>query len=75
MNGGAPVLEIRIQGRGGQGAQVACQMLAAAFFRSGRWVQAFAAYGGERRGAPVAASLRVDEFTGSEFLRARRGPP
>ena len=52
-------LEITIHGRGGQGAQVACQILAEAFFRSGRWVQAFASYGGERRGAPVRASLRV----------------
>jgi pyruvate ferredoxin oxidoreductase gamma subunit len=55
------MLEICIQGRGGQGAQVACQILAAAFFRAGAWVQAFAAYGGERRGAPVTASLRVDD--------------
>jgi 2-oxoacid:acceptor oxidoreductase gamma subunit (pyruvate/2-ketoisovalerate family) len=54
-------LELRIHGRGGQGAQVACQILADAFFRAGAWVQAFAAYGGERRGAPVTASLRVDE--------------
>jgi 2-oxoacid:acceptor oxidoreductase gamma subunit (pyruvate/2-ketoisovalerate family) len=55
------MLEIRIHGRGGQGAQVGCQMLAAAFFRAGREVQAFAAYGGERRGAPVTAFLRVDD--------------
>ena len=54
------MLEIRIHGRGGQGAQIACQILADAFFRGGAWVQAFAAYGGERRGAPVTASLRVD---------------
>jgi 2-oxoacid:acceptor oxidoreductase gamma subunit (pyruvate/2-ketoisovalerate family) len=55
------MLEIRIHGRGGQGAQVACQILAGAFFRSGHHVQAFAAYGGERRGAPVTACLRVDQ--------------
>ncbi|MBI4242058.1 MAG: 2-oxoacid:acceptor oxidoreductase family protein [Candidatus Rokubacteria bacterium] len=55
------MLEIRIHGRGGQGAQVGCQILAGAFFKTGRWVQAFAAYGGERRGAPVTAYLRVDE--------------
>lgn len=55
------MLEIRFHGRGGQGAQVACQILADAFFRSGHWVQAFAAYGGERRGAPVTAFLRVDD--------------
>lgn len=53
------MLEIRIHGRGGQGAQVACQILADAFFRQGAWVQAFTAYGGERRGAAVIASLRV----------------
>jgi 2-oxoacid:acceptor oxidoreductase gamma subunit (pyruvate/2-ketoisovalerate family) len=56
----ATMLEVRIHGRGGQGAQVACQILAGAFFRSGRYVQAFAAYGGERRGAPVTAYLRAD---------------
>lgn len=55
------MLEIRIHGRGGQGAQVACQILASAFFEAGHYVQAFAAYGGERRGAPVTAFLRVDE--------------
>lgn len=55
------MLEIRIHGRGGQGAQVACQILASAFFKAGDSVQAFAAYGGERRGAPVTAFLRVDD--------------
>ena len=55
------MLEVRIHGRGGQGVQVACQILAGALFRSGRHVQAFAAYGGERRGAPVTAFVRGDE--------------
>ena len=55
------MLEVRIHGRGGQGAQVACRMLAGALYRSGRFVQAFAAYGGERRGAPVTAFLRADD--------------
>jgi pyruvate ferredoxin oxidoreductase gamma subunit len=55
------MLEVRIHGRGGQGVQVACQLLAGALFRSGRHVQAFAAYGGERRGAPVTAFVRVDD--------------
>jgi len=55
------MLEVRIHGRGGQGAQVACQILAGALFRSGRFVQAFAAYGGERRGAPVTAFVRADD--------------
>jgi 2-oxoacid:acceptor oxidoreductase gamma subunit (pyruvate/2-ketoisovalerate family) len=55
------MLEVRIHGRGGQGAQVACQILAGALFRSGRSVQAFAAYGAERRGAPVTAFVRADD--------------
>ena len=55
------MLEVRIHGRGGQGAQVGCQILAGAFFRSGRHVQAFAAYGGERQGAPVTAFVRADD--------------
>ena len=54
-------LALRIQGRGGQGVPVACRILADAFSRAGAWVQAFAACGGERRGAPVTASLRVDD--------------
>lgn len=55
------MLEIVIQGRGGQGAQTAGTLLAAAFFGEGRHVQAFASYGGARRGTPVSSFLRVDE--------------
>lgn len=55
------MLEIRIQGRGGQGAQVAGQILATAFFREGKYIQSFASYGGARRGTPVSAFLRVDD--------------
>jgi pyruvate ferredoxin oxidoreductase gamma subunit len=55
------MLEIVIQGRGGQGAQTAGTLLAAAFFAQGRHVQAFATYGGARRGTPVASFLRVDD--------------
>ena len=55
------MLEICILGRGGQGAQTAGQILAQAFFRTGRYVQAFATYGGERRGAPVSSFLRVHD--------------
>jgi len=53
--------ELRIHGRGGQGAVVASKVLAAALFREGRSVQAFPAFGVERRGAPVTAFLRVSE--------------
>lgn len=55
------MLEIIIQGRGGQGAQTAGNLLAAAFFAAGRQVQSFASYGGARRGTPVSSFIRVDE--------------
>ncbi|MGD8278699.1 MAG: 2-oxoacid:acceptor oxidoreductase family protein [Gemmatimonadota bacterium] len=53
--------ELRIHGRGGQGAVIASKVLAVALFREGRWVQSFPAFGVERRGAPVMAFLRVDD--------------
>jgi 2-oxoacid:acceptor oxidoreductase gamma subunit (pyruvate/2-ketoisovalerate family) len=55
------VLEIRIHGRGGQGAVVASKVLAAAFFGEGHYVQAFPSFGVERRGAPVMAFVRIDK--------------
>jgi 2-oxoacid:acceptor oxidoreductase gamma subunit (pyruvate/2-ketoisovalerate family) len=51
--------ELRIHGRGGQGAVIASKLLAVALFREGSWVQSFPAFGVERRGAPVTAFLRV----------------
>ncbi len=53
------MLQIIIQGRGGQGAQTAGNLLAAAFFAEGRQVQAFSSYGGARRGTPVSSYIRV----------------
>jgi len=53
--------EIRFHGRGGQGTVVASQILASALFKEGKYVQSFPAFGVERRGAPVAAFIRVDE--------------
>jgi 2-oxoacid:acceptor oxidoreductase gamma subunit (pyruvate/2-ketoisovalerate family) len=53
--------ELRIHGRGGQGAVIASKLLAAALFHEGRWVQSFPAFGVERRGAPVTAFVRIDE--------------
>ena len=53
------MLEIIIQGRGGQGAQTAGNLLAMAFFAQGREVQSFASYGGARRGTPVSSFIRV----------------
>ena len=53
--------ELRIHGRGGQGAVIASKVLADALFRDGRSVQSFPAFGVERRGAPVTAFLRFDD--------------
>jgi pyruvate ferredoxin oxidoreductase gamma subunit len=55
------MLQIIVQGRGGQGAQTAGNLLAAAFFATGRQVQCFATYGGARRGTPVSSFIRVDD--------------
>ena len=55
------MLQIIIQGRGGQGAQTAGSLLAKAFFAEGREVQSFASYGGARRGTPVSSFIRVDD--------------
>lgn len=53
--------ELRIHGRGGQGAVIASKVLAAALFLEGKSVQSFPAFGVERRGAPVTAFLRESE--------------
>ena len=55
------IIEVRWHGRGGQGAVVAAKILADAFFREGKHVQSFPAFGVERRGAPVTAFTRVDD--------------
>ena len=55
------MLQIIIQGRGGQGAQTAGSLLAMAFFAQGRQVQSFSTYGGARRGTPVSSFIRVDD--------------
>jgi len=54
------LLEIIIQGRGGQGAQTAGNLLAAAFFAEGREVQSFASYGGARRVDDRPIRVRCD---------------
>jgi 2-oxoacid:acceptor oxidoreductase gamma subunit (pyruvate/2-ketoisovalerate family) len=55
------MIEIRTHGRGGQGAVIASEILADAFFHEGKYVQAFPAFGVERRGAPVMAFTRVSD--------------
>jgi pyruvate ferredoxin oxidoreductase gamma subunit len=54
--------EIRIHGRGGQGSVVTAELLAMAAFFSDKYSQAFPYLGGggERRGAPVQAFVRID---------------
>ncbi|MCX7177461.1 MAG: 2-oxoacid:acceptor oxidoreductase family protein [Proteobacteria bacterium] len=53
--------EIRIHGRGGQGAVLAGGILATALVQEGKHVIAIPSFGFERRGAPVASYLRFDE--------------
>jgi len=55
------MIEIRTHGRGGQGAVIASKVLANACFKEGKFVQAFPAFGVERRGAPVVAFTRLDD--------------
>ena len=52
--------EIRFHGRGGQGTATAAEILAAAIVCDGAHAAAFPMFGFERRGAPVAAFLRLD---------------
>ena len=54
------MIEIRMHGRGGQGAVIACKILAGALFKEGMFAQSFPAFGVERRGAPVMAFTRID---------------
>jgi 2-oxoisovalerate ferredoxin oxidoreductase gamma subunit len=54
------MIEIRLLGRGGQGAYSSAEMLAHAFVKEGKYAQAFPMFGGERRGAPVNVFLRFD---------------
>jgi pyruvate ferredoxin oxidoreductase gamma subunit len=51
--------EIRIHGRGGQGAVTAAELLSVAAFRDGHEAQAFPSFGSERMGAPVASYCRI----------------
>ena len=52
--------EIRLHGRGGQGAVLAAKMLASALAVEGKSVASFPMYGFERRGMPVIAFTRFD---------------
>ena len=54
------MIEIRLHGRGGQGAVLAGNILATALANEGKHVVAIPSFGFERRGAPVASFLRFD---------------
>lgn len=55
------MLEIRLHGRGGQGAVTAGELLAKTAGKEGRWSQSFPKFGVERRGAPVQSYCRIDD--------------
>ncbi len=55
------MFEIRIHGRGGQGAVTAAEMLSVAAFHEHRHAQAFPTFGSERTGAPVVSFCRIDD--------------
>jgi len=55
------MLEIRLHGRGGQGAVTSAELVAEAAINEGKYAQAFPSFGPERRGAPVRAFIRVDK--------------
>jgi pyruvate ferredoxin oxidoreductase gamma subunit len=57
------MFQVRIHGRGGQGAVTAAEMLSVAAFDEGRHAQAFPSFGSERTGAPVVAFCRIDDVT------------
>ncbi len=54
--------QIRLHGRGGQGAALASQMLANAFVVEGKHAASFPMFGFERRGAPVISFVRFDDL-------------
>jgi pyruvate ferredoxin oxidoreductase gamma subunit len=53
------MIEVRIHGRGGQGAVTSAEIVALAAIDEGKYAQAFPSFGPERRGAPVQAFIRV----------------
>jgi pyruvate ferredoxin oxidoreductase gamma subunit len=55
------ILEIRIHGRGGQGAKTASQFIVEAALDQGKYIKAFPEYGPERRGAPIVAYAKISD--------------
>ncbi|MBW3003703.1 2-oxoacid:acceptor oxidoreductase family protein [Candidatus Woesearchaeota archaeon] len=56
------MIEIRLHGRGGQGVKKAAQILGRAGFLAGYYVQDFALYGAERKGAPLTSFVRLSKI-------------
>lgn len=55
------MIEIVFNGRGGQGAVTAAQILATAAFQEGKYSHALPYFRAERKGAPVTAYTRISE--------------
>ncbi|MBU0629031.1 MAG: 2-oxoacid:acceptor oxidoreductase family protein [Nanoarchaeota archaeon] len=61
------LLEIRIHGRGGQGAKTASQFIAESALGEGKHIQSFPEYGPERAGAPMKAYARISDKAISNY--------
>lgn len=55
------MIEIRVHGRGGQGAVTSTELIAVAAINEGKYAQAFPSFGPERRGAPVMSFARISD--------------
>lgn len=53
--------QIRIHGRGGQGAVSMAKLIALSAYYDGKKVQAFPSFGVERRGAPIESYVRISD--------------
>lgn len=53
--------DIRFHGRGGQGAVICANMLAAALAQEGKYALSFPLFAGDRRGGPVTAFVRISD--------------
>lgn len=55
------LIEIRIHGRGGQGAKTASELLVETALEKGKYIQSFPEYGPERAGAPMRVYARISD--------------
>ena len=55
------MIEIRVHGRGGQGAVLASEVFVNALIKEGKHAACFPYFGFERRGAPVVCFIRFDD--------------